>query len=298
MADNDLLTHALDLSSRGQTAAAARILRRLAKKGGADADAHLGWLLEIGEDLDEPPETPEELYEVSARGGSPYGALRHALELDAPDSDAPPEAAHWYEVAREGLERQAAEGDAESLYQLWQIYSLGWGVPEDDIRATAYLERAAESGHLEAISTLGRWHWDLPERTNAQRRRAVELWRRAADGGRRDTQYGLGVAYATDEDMPINLEESVRYYRMAAENGDTEALYNLGTMYLDGEGVPKDEARGTALIVRAARLGNLLAQFYLTRAYAQGYPGVVVDEEEAAYWKRQSDAQVPDADTP
>lgn len=105
-------------------------------------------------------------------------------------------------------------------------------------------------------------------------------------------QYHLGAYYATEAEMPIDYQESLRYYRMAADNGSLEALYNLGTMYQDAEGVVKDEAHGNALILHAAEQGQSLAQRFLMQAYEYGYHGIPIDKDEAAYWRHKHEAEI------
>ncbi|MDH3920194.1 MAG: sel1 repeat family protein [Rhodospirillales bacterium] len=288
MSNEKLLAHALDLSRRGHDESAGRILTRLAEAGDAEAAAHLGELFEHGSL--ECPETAARWYKLAAEGGSPRGAMRHALELDDPQEGDSEAAKPWYEAARKGLEQEAAAGHAASQYLLSKIYTLGWGGPADKERGVTLLEQAAQGGDLEAKFYLGYWYWGLPDRTEAQRATAIRLWREAAEGGLMSAQYNLGVNYATDPDMPIDFKESMRFYRMAADNGMLEALYNIGTMYQDAEGVEKDEA----LILHAGEQGEYLAQYYLMQAYEEGYHGLPVDKDEAAYWRQKCEANIGD----
>ena len=273
----------------------AEYLRAWPRPGDAEAAAHIGKLYEYGDlECPDPVATSARWYKRAAEGGSFRGALLYALELEYREDGDPEGAKPWYEVARAGIERQAAAGDAGSQYLLSKIYMLGWGVPEDEERGVTLLERAAQAGDLEAKQDLGHWYWNLPDRSEAQRAMAVQLWREAAEGGMIGVQYYLGASYATEADMPIDFEESVRFYRMAVENGHIEALYNLGTMYLNGEGVAKDEAYGIALIVCAAEQGEDLAQSFLKDIYHFG-AYVPMDEAEAAYWNKRSGAEAEDS---
>jgi TPR repeat protein len=279
------LCHALDLIRRGHWKTASRILHRIAKAGNADAAAHLGWLTDRGLGIFLSDKSPSGWYETAAKGGSAFGALQHAREIAPEHYNRCEESAEWYAKGISGLTDLAEKGDAESQFQLWAVYDNGLGVTEDRKLAVKFLRSAAGNNHPDACFHLGFWYWELPERTEAQRRRAITFWRRAAKLGSANAQYFLGAYYATDPDMPINAKESARYYTMAALNGDTEALYNLGVMHLVGEGVEVDEARGNSLILEAGRRGNYLAYCYLVQAYELGAHGLPVDLEEAAYWK-------------
>ena len=47
-----------------------------------------------------------------------------------------------------------------------------------------------------------------------------------------------------DEGLGVSQDwgEAVRWYRLAADQGRADAQYNLGVMYTRGESVPKDDA--------------------------------------------------------
>lgn len=280
MSSNDLLSHALDLSRRGQDMTAGRVLRRLVESDNAEAAAHLGWLVEAGD-----PEEALRLYEKAAHGGSLFGALRYAIELECGDKPDLTNARRWYAIALEGFEKALEAGDMDAAYHLAGMYGFGRGVAEDETKEIDLLRRAAAGGHLSAKSDLGHRLWDKPDRTDAERLEAIAMWREAAMGGLRDAQYHLGVNYATDEDMPIDDRESIRFYQMAANNGCAEALYNIGTLYQEGEGVPADLEYAHALIVEAAERGSYGAQDYLAAAYRHGYHDLPIDEAEADYWE-------------
>ncbi len=49
----------------------------------------------------------------------------------------------------------AEKGDAESQFRLGVHYNLGWGVPQDFLKAAEWYGKAAEQGFLKAMSGLG-----------------------------------------------------------------------------------------------------------------------------------------------
>ena len=69
---------------------------------------------------------------------------------------------------------------------------------------------------------------------------AVRWLRLAADQGRADAQFLLGVMYAEARGVPQDDAEAARWYRLAANQGNATAQYNLGFMYYDGRSVLKD----------------------------------------------------------
>ena len=57
------------------------------------------------------------------------------------------------------LQTLAEQGDAEAQWQLGARYHNGEGLPQDDVRAMQWFERAAEQGHVTAQSTVGAYYW-------------------------------------------------------------------------------------------------------------------------------------------
>jgi TPR repeat protein len=86
---------------------------------------------------------------------------------------------------------------------------------------------------------------------------------------------GLGVAQ--------NYRQAADLYRKAAEQGLAEAQYGLGFLYLNGNGVPKDDTQATTWMLKAAEQGETKAEFNLGVCYLNG-AGVNRDLNEAYFW--------------
>ena len=69
---------------------------------------------------------------------------------------------------------------------------------------------------------------------------AVAWYRRAADQGDADGQFGLGLMYRTGQGVPQDFTQALAWYRQAADQGHATAQYNLGFMYANGQGVPQN----------------------------------------------------------
>ena len=70
--------------------------------------------------------------------------------------------------------------------------------------------------------------------------------------------------YGADSDKFFDLAEK-------AKSGDHGAEFELAGAFLEGRGIPRDEVQGMALLERAARGGNLQAQFQMgERAFGDG----------------------------
>ena len=64
----------------------------------------------------------------------------------------------------------------------------------------------------------------------------------AAEQGRADTQYNLGLMYEKGRGMAQNYTEASRWYQKAAEQGHAKAQSRLGALYEEGRGVPQNFA--------------------------------------------------------
>ena len=63
--------------------------------------------------------------------------------------------------------------------------------------------------------------------SNQEYGKAVECFRRSAELGDAEGQYGLGVCYAEGTGVEKNEQEAVKWYRKAAEWGDAAAQKHL-----------------------------------------------------------------------
>jgi len=85
---------------------------------------------------------------------------------------------------------------------------------------------------------------------------AVGWYRKAAEQGDVEAQYGLGLMYDNGQGVPQDYAEAVKWYRKAAEYGDADAHYALGVMYSEGQGVTQDDAVAVMWYRTAAELGS------------------------------------------
>ena len=80
---------------------------------------------------------------------------------------------------------------------------------------------------------------------------AIKFCRTASVSSRR-AMYGLGRAYAANQQVP----EAIAAFRRASDKGSTSAMVELGVLYATGSGLPKDDAQARKLFERAAEAGN------------------------------------------
>lgn len=119
---------------------------------------------------------------------------------------------------------------------------------------------------------------------------AARTWLAPAEHGHAGAQFGLGVAYATGNGVPQDLDRAIHWWNAAALQGHVTAQLNLGLLYWRGVGVEKDLTKAREWWQRAANGGDAVAQFHLGAMAATG-DGMPIDYQEAIRWWRLSAAQ-------
>jgi TPR repeat protein len=201
------------------------------------------------------------------------------------------------------LERVAAAGNTDALALLAEVYSGGFGVPPDEMRARAYLLRGVEADNALSLFEYGAYlRRCCPDRlaeaqelnTRAVKKGfapalfdqgvdalfgkgrpvnipdAVRLIKAAADAGWVPANALLGSMYLTGHQMPVDLPSAFIYTTAAAKCGEVAAEYNLGVMYLRGQGVGRNLDFAFELYRRAARKGHSDAWTSLANRYFNG----------------------------
>ena len=98
------------------------------------------------------------------------------------------------------------------------------------------------------------------EGVEQNKKEAIDLLRKAADGGHGKAQYSLAVICDKGDGTPQDKQEAVKWYRKAAEQGHAQSQFDLGVMYTNGEGVSKDRAEAVKWLRKAAGQGIVNAQ--------------------------------------
>jgi TPR repeat protein len=118
---------------------------------------------------------------------------------------------------------------------------------------------------------------------NKDYQKAYREWKAAADEGKAEAQFDLGVLYAQGLGVRRDLTEAAFWYRKSAEQGNAEAEFALGQMYSRGWGAPRDQADA----IRWLQMANSVESDGPPTEWAnvEGY-GMPTDDEQAAYWYR------------
>ena len=161
-----------------------------------------------------------------------YGTMNHDMKINEGDV-----VARWVDAAE--------RGDAEAQFRLGMLCKKGSGeFPKSPSDALVWLTRSADQGHIQACCHLG-------------------ILYKYGDGPR----ICNGEITEGDESCERNDELSNRYFAVAIKGlraliaqNDTDAMLWLAALYTHGDGVEKNDAEAQRLLVRAAELGNPIAE--------------------------------------
>lgn len=172
----------------------------------------------------------------------------------------------------------ASAGPAEDYAEGSKIYYSG-----DLIGSMPKLRLAAEAGHAGAQAMLG----NILEQAD-DRGEAVKFYKKAADQGNAEGQFGYAALLASGEGIAKNLPEARRWLETAAKQGHKMAINELALAYLRGGlDLEESERKGaTALewLQLSAENGFLPAMDAMVLAHRNGEFGLPADAKAAAKW--------------
>ena len=185
------------------------------------------------------------------------------IEAACPLCRLPPAENDAEDLAR--LRRHVENEVLEAITFLGIAYCEGWlGLVKSDKKAAKNWKRAVELGDVEAMPLLAQLH-TTGSGVKLDKKKAMKLFRAAADRGYAVAQFNLGVLLRREK----QVEEAFRYDALAADQGYTDAELNLGYSYMLGEGTEVDLAKARYWFERAAAKGDEKATRNLARLDAQ-----------------------------
>lgn len=151
------------------------------------------------------------------------------------------------EQAMNILKRAASVGDPSANYQLSQQYFVGnLGKPQDYAGGIPHLLKAAESGHIDALSQAG-------------------------------------AIYANGIGVKKDMAKAFGYFRRAAEQGHVFGTYLAAQMANEGVGTKKDHALAYRLGRNLAEAGEPAGAIFAASALLQ-MKNVKENQDEILYW--------------
>ncbi len=153
---------------------------------------------------------------------------------------------------------------------------------KDDDLAFAWLKKAAEQNHAEAIYWLGVCYRDGIG-TDRNNELAFECFRIAAEQGIAESQYSLACCYFQGKGVKKSDELGMQWCEKAAEHSIASAQYFLAQCYFDGDYVEQNDELALGWLEKAAENGQLEAQIRLADCYEKGIC-VEKNDEQAYLW--------------
>ncbi len=257
-------------------------LRKAAEQGDEKGNYYLGVCYEYGAGVPKDEEKSLTYYYTAANDGNPLAQC---------------EVAQAYLVGKNGLNvnyaeaikyvNAAIEQEEPRAYKIMgDIYNYGLGKDEDKEKAAEWYKRAADSGDINASTSLAAMYIfgiGVPENET----KGFQLYKIAAD---EDDMYGLGglgLCYENGYGVPKNLSTAVSYYQRAAEKGHDYSRNRLYHMYREGIGVWKDSNKAIQYLREAADNGDLHAMYRLGLEY---WTGEIVHQESSTAIKYMTQA--------
>ncbi|KDO21347.1 hypothetical protein SPRG_13663 [Saprolegnia parasitica CBS 223.65] len=193
-------------------------------------------------------------------------SLFHADDVDvtlgqAGDDDA------WIQFQKM---RADVEGDLDAMTAMGDLYYWGArGCVRDHARAFSYFRRAADAGHVVAMSAAGGMLLK-GEGVNQNNVTAIAYYEKAAAAHNVRALNGLGyIHFYGSANVTQNQTKGLEYFEAAAQlQSDGDSLFNTGYCYLRGLGTDVNTTRALEYLTVAARsFGHFDAVYELGRFY-------------------------------
>jgi len=269
-------------------AEARRLLQHAANRGFVAAEEAMGIFCQWG--FGAPPDKAQAVswYTKAAEQGSKEAANDLALMYSTGDGvpkDAT-KAATWFRSAAEA-------GDATAQLNLAALYHRGEGLPQDDTQATLWLTKAADQGSVSAMLELAKS--DLRAEHGSNVDDAIVWLRKAAALGDAIAQVELGDIFVDKKLGRLDYSQAVDCYRKAADQGQREGQFGLGARYLLGQGVPRNFEEARRWLTPAADRGHPYAQYLLAKMLETEQGGPVDAASAAKYYEGAANYGIAEA---
>jgi len=199
-------------------------------------------------------------------------------------------------LAVEMFEHACEAGVAHGCARLGYAYTGDGPIAEDLSQASRLLDGACAAGDLYGCAFLGYIYAVGGGGVTEDDGRAVNLYRRACDGGVEGAGCGqLGFMYANGHGVTTDHTRANQLLRRGCDAGYSVACSNLAMSYFSGRGISISDERAGELWGRACRLGNGFACQQAAR-HALGEWGARRDEDAAfEFLERGCAAAIDDA---
>lgn len=166
-----------------------------------------------------------------------------------------------------------AQGNAEAMANIGDLYKNGKGVSKDMKQAIQWYEKAAsqEKPSADALSSLSLLYRDGNDVAKDEKK-AGELLEKACNLGDAQSCFYRAADYENGRDgTQKDLSKAVIFYEKASNFGDNRASEELSNAYLEGKlGLEEDIQKAFFYLERAGDRGNEKALKDLVEIYSEG----------------------------
>lgn len=201
-----------------------------------------------------------------------------------------PEASHeWYAKALSAFLAAEAEKPKPYLqYRIGKMHAAGLGTPQNYEQAASWFQQAVDKNHKYAqYSLAGLYYRGQGVAQNYEI--ALELYQRSAVQGNPYADYELAKMFRDGIGTEKNIDKAGEHFKRAftgfssleAESHDDKLQYRLGQMLCSDTGTAQDIPTAMAYFEKAAKVGNVNAQYMLGKLWLENNTG---DPEQAIEW--------------
>lgn len=202
------------------------------------------------------------------------------------------EARIWYEKALKAFQKAEANAKEKQKpylqYRIGKMYAVGQGTDQDYKKAAKWFSMAVRQNHKYAQYSLAGLYY-RGQGVVQDYKKALELYQCSAEQSNPYASYELGKMFRDGIGTEKDLVESEARFQDAfagflsleAKSHDDKLQYRLGQMLYTGSGTEKDETTAAEFWEKAAKLGNVNAQYALGRYWLEHHIG---DPAQAVEW--------------
>ncbi len=175
-----------------------------------------------------------------------------------------------FERAFVDLKVAADCGNSDGQVNLGYMYARGQATPVDQAEALRLYALSAAQGNAEAMNAIG-YKYNFGTGVAVDLGKAIEWTCKAVRLGNPRALNNLGLDYAQGRGVPKDISVAQDLWQQSIDRGHASAMVNLGASLLHSEDA-EQRRKGEALIYKAAKTGNSVAQDMLRR---NGFTGAL-----------------------
>ena len=168
---------------------------------------------------------------------------------------------------------EAKKGNAEAIYKIGRMFEAGQGSLQADMKkALACYEKAAAKNNAAAINHLAGMYM-TGHGVEADIDKALEFYKKSAQLGNSDAMCNMGILNEYGIGFEENYKDAMAWYQQSAEKGNAAGMCNLGRILCIGKNEAFDLKKGISWLEKAAEAGSTSAMLILGDKYRSGAIG-------------------------